>query len=163
MHSRSAPLRGTAAAFLLPVLLLTGCGPSAEDQAAESFGQFARAWVAEQFPGEPVLKESAREHARGDEASYDVVKAYYRRQTVFEGLRTHVLVPTHKDQPFVGVLRGERVEQSTLPHATAEAAEQDNAFDGARFAYPEEHAFEYVHGRWQPRQPRTAASSSSRR
>lgn len=131
----------------LALLPLMGCGPSAEEQASASFAQFARQWANDCYPGDPVLKETTEEIARG-EATYHVEKGYYQRQTIFEGLQSKVESTGRSAVPFVGILRGERVVRSTPVHTDLQAAEQDTSFSGSRFAYPEEHVFEYVNGAW---------------
>lgn len=137
----------------LAATFLGGCGPTAEEQAAESFALFARQWATDSYPGKPVLKETSQEVAQGDTASFAVEKGYYQRQTVFEGLRCQVLPTDRVAVPYVGVLRGERIVRSTPVHATAPAAQRDGNFSAAKFAYPEEHVFEYVNGSWRPRRP----------
>jgi hypothetical protein len=156
-------MRSIAAVGALLGFFLVGCGPSYEEQAAESFGLFARKWTAATYPGEVVTKETTQEFARGEDSTYDVVKAFYRRQTVFEGLRTHVITPAQPDLPYLGVLRGQRIVRSTATHATVEAAEQDATFTGACFTYPEEYVFEFVGGDWRPREDRTASAARPRR
>ncbi len=136
--------------LMLSSLLFVGCGPSAEEQAAESFAQFAREWVNDSYPGDPVLKETTEEIASG-EATYDVHKGYYQRQTVFEGLQSKVVATGRSAAPYLGILRGERVVRSTPIHTDLQAAQQDKSFNGSRFVYPEEHVFEYLHGSWKVR------------
>jgi hypothetical protein len=136
--------------IILAILPLVGCGPSAEEQATASFAQFAREWANDCYPGDPVLKETTEEIARG-EATYNVEKGYYQRQTIFEGLQSKVVKTGRSTAPFLGILRGERVVRSTPVHADLQTAKQDQTFNGSRFVYPEEHVFEYVRGNWKAR------------
>ena len=127
--------------IILTVFPLAGCGPSAAEQASDSFAQFACEWATDSYPGDPVLKETTEEIARG-EATYSVEKGYYQRQTIFEGLESKVVETGQAAAPFVGILRGQRVVRSTPIHRDLQAAKQDKSFNGSRFVYPEEHVFE---------------------
>jgi len=134
--------------WLSSLLVCVGCGPSAEEQASESFATFAREWVRDSYPGDPVLKETTTEVARGESVNYNVERGYYRRRTIFEGLECLVTPTGRAATPYRGTLRGHRIVQSTPIHADRRAAERDASFTGARFVYPEEHSFQYLDGHW---------------
>lgn len=138
--------------WLVPALFLLGCGPSDVEEAGESFSKFSREWIAKEFPVEPVLKETTVDVPVGDDTAFKTEKGYYRRQTMFQDSRIEVLPTDRSDAPFLGILHGERIVQSTSVHPTAEVAKKDASFTGARFVYPEKYEFEYSGGEWRLRE-----------
>ncbi len=138
--------------WLAPALFLLGCGPSDVEEAGESFTRFTRAWTAKQFPVEPVVKETTVDVPVGDDTAFKTEKGFYRRQTSFQDKRIEVVPTDSSDAPFLGILHGERIVQSTSVHPTAEAAKKDSSFTGARFVYPEKYEFEYTGGEWRLRE-----------